>query len=279
MPYKNILMPLTNYPARAPDNVLTAALVVAELFGGRIKAAICKITLPDLSNYLALKVTDIPGVIANARRDCDIAVEELQSAFSSVLGNSVSLPQIVTFDAFVDTHASGLMGHARLSDLIIVPIAPNQISFDLMQDLIFGSGRPVLLLPANVPAKPSFKVVVVAWDGGRVAAKAISDALPFLKSAQTVRLVEIVGDKPLDESSGVAALGRQLLSHGVEGAIDTLPADGASAGDLISAYCKNHNADLLVMGAYGHSRIRDFVLGGVTKRFVAETAIPVLLAH
>ena len=279
MPYKNILVPLTNYPARAPDNVLTAALAVAERFDGRIKAAICKINLPNMSNYLALQVTDIPAIIANARRDCDTAVEELQSAFSSVLVNGTPSSEVVSFDCFVDTQASGLMGHARLSDLIIVPIAPDQISFDLMQDLIFGSGRPVLLLPAKVPAKPSFKVVVVAWDGSRVAARAISDALPFLESAQTVHLVEIVGEKALDKASGVVALERQLLSHGVEAVSDTVPTDGASAGDTIAAYCKDHDADLLVMGAYGHSRIRDFVLGGVTKKFVAEAALPVLLSH
>lgn len=272
MTYKNILVPLTIYPERAPDNVLTAARGVAASFEGHITAAICKNGLPDMNNYLAAKMTNISAVIAGARHDSDIATEQLRSAFPKSA-------EIVSFDRFANVQASGLMGRARLSDLIIVPIALHQTSLEVVRDLIFGSGRPVLLLPATVPAEPSFDVVVVAWDGGRVAARAVSDAMPFLKSARSVRLVEVSGDKPLEEASGVAALGRQLGSHGVEAQTDTVPADGASAGDLIAAYCMDYDADLLVMGAYGHSRIRDFVLGGVTKRFVAEAAVPVLLSH
>lgn len=276
---KNILLQLSTYPVRTPDNVISASLEIAKMLGSKVAAGICKFELPIPSNYLASTMIDISAVVAAAKRDGEIAVRELEGALAR--GTSGRFPPIetVTFEYFVDAQSSGLMGHARLSDLVIAPIAPHRATHDMAQDLVFGSGRPVLLLPTNVASQISLGVVVVAWDGSRVAARAIWDALPFLKFAQTVRLVEITGDKPLNGSSGIAALSEQLLSHDIKSVTETIAADGDDAGNVLAAYCSRHHADLLVMGAYGHSRIRDFVLGGVTKHFVADAPLPMLLSH
>ena len=279
MAYKNILLPLFNYPVRTPDSVISAALELARMFGSNVTAAICKANLPDTSELSAVVLTDISAVIAASKNDSDAAVKDLEDALS-LASKSLNLQsRSVTFPGFVDAQSSGLMGHARLNDLIVVPTSPDRAFHNLAHDLIFGSGRPVLVLPANVASELALAVVVVAWDGSRVAARAISDALPFLKFAKTVRLVEISGDKPLDGASGIIAIRDQLMSHDVEAMTDVIASEGKPAGDVLTSYCSGHHADLLVMGAYGHSRIRDFILGGATKHFVANTTLPLLLSH
>lgn len=279
MPFRNILVQLSTYPVRTPDNVLSAALKIAEMLGGRVTAAICKVDTPKTSNKLAMLLTDLSAAIAEAERDSEIAVRELEDLLTLANAGRYQPIETLTFHWFADVRASGLIGRARLSDLIVVPITPQPAFQDLAQEVIFGSGRPVLLLPANVPEQISLEVVVVAWDGSRVAARAIGDALHFLKFAHTVRLVEITGDKPLDGSSSIAALRDHLLSHDIKAVIDTVPAEGSSSGAALTAYCSRYHADLLVMGAYGHSRIRDFVMGGATQHFVDDTLLPVLLSH
>ena len=279
MAYKNILLPLFNYPVRTPDNVISAALEVAKMFGSSVTAAICKASLLNASELSSAVLTNISAVIAASTHDSDAAGQELEDALT--LGSKKLNLQIrsVTFPGFVDAQSSGLMGHARLSDLIVVPTSPDRAFHNLAHDLVFSSGRPVLVLPANVASELALTVVVVAWDGSHVAARAVSDALPFLKFAKTVRLVEISGDKPLDGASDITALRDQLMSHDVEAMTDVIASEGKSVGEALTSYCSGHHADLLVMGAYGHSRFRDFILGGATKHFVANTTLPVLLSH
>ena len=279
MAYKNILLPLFNYPVRTPDSVISAALEIAKMFGSSVTAAICKANLPNASELSAVILTDVSAVIAASKHDSDAAERELEDALSS--GSKKLNLQIrsLTFPGFIDAQSSGLMGHARLSDLIFVPTSRDRAFHNLTHDLIFSSGRPVLVLPANVASELSLAVVVVAWDGSRVAARAISDALPFLKFAKTIRLVEISGDKPLNGASDITALRDQLMSHDVEAMTDVIASEGKPVGDVLTSYCSRHHADLLVMGAYGHSRFRDFILGGATKQFVANTTLPVLLSH
>lgn len=276
---RNILLQLSTYPERTPDNVIAASLEIAKMLGSKVTAAICAIELPVASDYLASRIVDLAGAIAAIRTEREIVEQELAHALAR--SSEGQCPQIETvhLECRVEAQASVMMGQARLSDLVIVPLASHRATQNLAQDLVFGCGRPVLLLPNNVVSPISLAVIVVAWDGSRVAARAISDALPFLKFAQSIRLVEIANDKPLDGASGIAALRKQLLSHDVRAVTDTIAADGESSGDVLARYCVSHHADLLVMGAYGHSRIRDFVLGGATRHFIAEAMLPVLLSH
>lgn len=276
---KNILLHVSTYPDRTPDNVISASLAMARMLGSRLTAAICKVDLPDVSNRLVSMITDVEQIIATAERDEDTAAVELERQLIDAGKGGYPAVEIFKCTSTAVATASQLIGRARLSDLVIVATSQHSAQRALAQDLIFDCGKPVLLLPEQVAPEIKLNVIVVAWDGSRVAARAISDALPFLKFAQTVRLVEISGDKPLDGSSGIAALREQLMSHDVQALAETISADGGSAGDVLAAYCSRHHADLLVMGAFGHSRVRDFVLGGATKHFVTDPPLPILLSH
>ena len=279
MPFKNIFLQLSTYPHPSPDNVVSASIAIAKMLGGNLTAAVCQVELPDTSNRLVGFVTDVTSVIAAARRDGAAAAAILKRRLTEAGKNGY--PSVTIIDrACLPSHTgSQLMGNGRLSDLIIIPTSDDPAYREIAEDLIFGSGRPVLLLPESVAAEITLKVVVVAWDGSRVAARAISDALPFLKFAQTVRLVEITGEKPLEGASSIAALQQQLVSHDVKAVIDAIEVGDLGAGGALTGYCAEKHADLLVMGAFGHTRIRDFVLGGVTKFIVHHTPLPVLMTH
>ena len=147
--------------------------------------------------------------------------------------------------------------------------------------MIFGSGRPVIVLP-EVPKRNvslSLDAVGVAWDFSRPAARAVADALPILKRAGTVRVVTITDEKKIDTRRTVADLARHLERHGIEIVVDEVEARGRRIGQALEQYAAAHDLGLLVMGAYGHSRLRDFVLGGATKSIVANPPLPVFLAH
>ena len=279
MPFKNILLQLSTYPDPTPDNVVSASLAIAKMFGGNLTAAVCQVELPDTSDRLVGLLTDVTSVIAAARSDGAAAAADFRRKITEAGKTGYPSVTILDFSCSASRTGSQLMGSARLSDLIIIPNSDYPAYREIAEEMIFGSGRPVLLMPDNVSPEITLAVVVVAWDGSRVAARAISDALPFLKFAQTVRLVEMTGEKPLEGTSSVAALQNQLQSHDITATVDTIEVGDASAGEVLTDYCARQHAELLVMGAFGHTRMRDFVMGGVTKFIVHHTPLPVLLSH
>lgn len=141
-------------------------------------------------------------------------------------------------------------------------------------------GRPVLVLPeAPTRAEISLDVIGVAWDFSRPAARAVADALPLLQGAKTVRVVTVTNEKTIETRRSGGELARHLACHGVDVVREEEDAGGRSIGEALEAYADACKLDVLVMGAYGHSRMRDFILGGATKSIVARPPLPVLLAH
>ncbi|NGX97210.1 MAG: universal stress protein, partial [Candidatus Afipia apatlaquensis] len=119
----------------------------------------------------------------------------------------------------------------------------------------------------------------VAWDFSRPAARAVADALPILERAKIVRVVTITEEKTIDTKRSSAELAKHFACHGIESVLEEEEAAGRTIGQALEDYATAHDIDLLVMGAYGHSRMRDFILGGATKSIVANPPLPVLLSH
>jgi nucleotide-binding universal stress UspA family protein len=121
--------------------------------------------------------------------------------------------------------------------------------------------------------------VVVAWDFSRAAARAVSDSLPLLERAATVRVVTVLNEKHLDRKHSAEELSKNLSRHGIDVMLDRVDAGGRAIGDVLGEYVASHAADLLVMGAYGHSRLREFVLGGATRSLLSKPSLPILFSH
>ena len=147
------------------------------------------------------------------------------------------------------------------------------------QDLVVDSGRPLLFMPPTDGPASIGKTVVVAWSESREAARSVQDALPFLMAADTVKIVSVV-KKDEDGSESVRKMARLLKDHGIEGAAETVTAqDDQSTSGALFDYARKVGADLMVAGAYSHSRLREGIFGGVTKSIFDSAPLPVLLSH
>lgn len=181
--------------------------------------------------------------------------------------------------------SEGLTIDGRYADLVIVgQNEPDQNRFgtppNLAADLVFTLGRPLLVVP-YIGAPEAFRRVLVAWNASREATRAVYDALPLLRRAELVTVLAINPTGGMDGHGDIpcADICLQLARHGVRAEADSLRADDIRVGDMLLSRAADGDAHLIVMGAYGHSRLREFVLGGVTRTLLQHMTIPVLFSH
>lgn len=170
----------------------------------------------------------------------------------------------------------------RRFDLVIVGQPPRDDSMPnevIDEGVLFESGRPVILVPFIQKGGMNLERIMVCWDGSRAAARAVADAMPFLKKAKQVEIV-IISDKPpkKDEVPG-ADLGQHLARHGLKVDVKRITAPDTDVPSTILSYAADSSADMIVMGGYGHSRLREFVLGGATRGLLEAMTVPVLMSH
>ncbi len=147
------------------------------------------------------------------------------------------------------------------------------------EGVLFDSGRPTIFVPFIQTAALKLDRVMVAWDGSRAATRAIGDAMPFLEKAKQVEVV-VIGNKPpkSDEVSG-ADLGQHLARHGMKVVVKRITSPDIDVPSTILSYAADSSTDMIVMGGYGHSRLREFVLGGATRGILESMTVPVLMSH
>ena len=182
-------------------------------------------------------------------------------------------------DGMIDT----ILCHARYADLLVLgqrdPAARWDAGPDFTGEVLLAAGRPVLVVPyagsfANVGGR-----VLVAWNASREAARALTDAIPLLREAATVRVISINprGDRHGDIPG--ADIGLYLARHGVRVEVTKDDAVAIDIGNELLSRASDFEADLIVMGAYGHSRLKELVMGGATRTIIDSMTVPVLLSH
>ena len=120
---------------------------------------------------------------------------------------------------------------------------------------------------------------MVAWDYSREAARALADAMPILRRAKMVHIVSVTGEKAIRTTSVPSDLEKYLTAHKVNYAVEQISLKGSSVADCVMSLARGVNADILVMGAYGHSRLWEFIMGGATQGILSDTRLPILLSH
>jgi nucleotide-binding universal stress UspA family protein len=179
--------------------------------------------------------------------------------------------------------AANLFGRiARRFDLAVVgQTAPERMLPDdlLIEAALFESGRPVVVVPYIQREDLKLDHVLVCWDGSRNAARAIADSLPFLMRTNKVEIIIVgSGSGKADELPG-ADIGEHLARHDLNVGVKRLVAADVDVSNIILSYVVDCAADFIVMGGYGHSRLREFVLGGATRGILQSMTVPVLMAH
>ena len=169
---------------------------------------------------------------------------------------------------------------AHVHDLAVIDAEPEAIhpDRDLIQALLVESGRPLLVVP---PSWEEFRArrVIVAWDGSGRASRAAHDALPFLRAAEAVRVVAVTGEKALPTSADGSDIAPHLARHGVPVAASQAVAPDGDVAQALRGEAERHGADMIVMGGYVHSRLRELVFGGVTQSLLRSSPVPLLLSH
>lgn len=174
--------------------------------------------------------------------------------------------------------------HARYADLTVLPQGMDLgfASADLArlpQELALGVGRPVLVIPRYGSFPKVGGRVLVAWNGSREATRAVHDALPLLRRAEQVTVLSIDPDADAERRLPGADVSLHLTRHGVTVQAATIAGADVAVGDLLLSYVADHDIDLIVMGAYGHTRLREMVLGGATRTLLRHMTVPVLMSH
>jgi nucleotide-binding universal stress UspA family protein len=182
------------------------------------------------------------------------------------------------------SHSEELTTHVRYADVAVLSRPVRETEWGstggLAQSLVFASGRPVILLPAAIPATIATRVLI-GWNASREATRAISDAMPLLARADSVELLVIDPDPRLERHGPAPGqdMARYLARHEVKVDVRVTESTARSTALTLLSRAKEFRSDLLVMGAYGHSRLTEFVFGGVTRTALWEAELPVLMSR
>lgn len=278
MPFKDLLVVVdeaANCAERIDVAVRLASVFEAHLTGLHVMAP------PDMPpSILAQFPRDMVEVLARIARDDAARAKGLFDERLRASGAPVPTEWRM---------AQGLPGeivglHARYADLAVLGQADPDSSPGvraLPERVVMGSGRPILVVPYAGAFETLGRRVMVAWNATREAARAVNDALPMLQRAETVRVVSVnpyrgpAGHGPIPG----ADISLHLARHGIDVEASEVIAEDMRVDDIILSQAADAGADLIVMGAYGHSRLGEFVLGGATRHILRQITIPVFMSH
>lgn len=288
MSIKRILCPL--YGSQSDMASLTTGLALSKRFKAQADILFVRPNPTDALPYLGEGISGpvVEDIIETARKAADSAEDQCRDeAAKAAQAAGIELTDETKADTATARmrikagRASDVVAaESRLADLVIVADASarDQASGpNALETCMLAEGRPVLLAPTNA-AESVGSSVVIGWDESGEAANAVTAALPFLIDADKVTIV-CVDEDGVSDAPGARALAEYLTLHNIKADIHLVPEDNRNTGEVLLAEAGTLGADLLVMGGYSHSRLRELVLGGVTRHIRSHATIPVLMAH
>ena len=277
MSYKTIAAYLARPDAVA--DVMNVALPLAEKFGAHLAGIHVSSGVPVIGTIGAQVPPEIvEQYVQHMREDA----EAIESAFSkAVKGVPVQSEWRQPELKVIGTDVLHMISkQTRCADVVIMGQSDTEQRVgELTADIIIAAGRPVIIVPKNCAGTTLTGKIAVAWDGSREATRAAFDSLPLLKEAQSVWVVTIQKEECKDTlTSGCGDMALTLARHGVKAEAVALKSN-SPAGEALTRYVSENDCDLIVMGCYGHSRLRERLFGGATRHFLREMIVPVLMSH
>ena len=277
--YKNLLV---NIPTeRSPQPVIDGAISLA----ARCQAELNAVSVGYESSSMPLVAEGGAAVAAIFEVEREKALERAHAALA-IFETEAKRAGVTYSNRAISTlpgEAAAILGAtARLYDLAVVAQPEfERDTFDntLAQEILFQSGGPVLFMPYTFKGAFHARRVGICWDGSRLAARAVRDAMPLLELAEAITIITInaAGSVPADASA--AHLMRYLSRLGVPTEIDSVKTEKANIQSSILSLAADESLNLLVMGGYGHSRLKEIVFGGVTRQMLESMTVPTLMSH
>jgi nucleotide-binding universal stress UspA family protein len=280
MSYKTVLVSL-NEVSRVAE-ATAAAVSVARETGGHVSGLY---VIPAVQVYPSVGFEAAPQVFEGNRTFFKDNAARVKQVFEEALRREGLPHDFHQVDGRSPVIADEVIAAGRCADLVIVSATnPEEITGverDFVEQVVMAVGRPVIVLPFKGEAKLSLDEIVVGWDNGREAARAAFDALPLLQKAGKVRIVRVDPQKDPNLRGSVAGadLAEALARHGVKAETQGFPTDGMDEGQALMRCAEDNGAGLIVMGAYGHSRLTEFIFGGATRFVLTRMSRPVLMSH
>lgn len=272
---RHIFLPLLTYPDPTLEFMIANAVSLARHMNASLTTSVVEIVIPHVSAALGSLILDPVKLAQEAE-----ALSRQRGAFlvqKAIDEAKAASVEIRTRKMRVgEPFVPGMLAEAaRAYDLVLLEAAG--LHRAVVEAVLFESGRPLMLYPRQ-SFNGRMDSVAVAWDGSASAASAVHDAEPFIEYASKVYLVCVTDEKAVDDETG-NHLVENMHRSGVKAEIIHARADGQPVGDVLQAKAFELRADLLVMGGFGHSRLREFVLGGATKSVLTNVLLPVFLSH
>jgi nucleotide-binding universal stress UspA family protein len=221
-------------------------------------------------------------VIETQERDNEAATRAALDRFSAASARAGVTAEPLTLSASF-AGVGEQFGHiARRFDLSIVGQSEPETSAVeeiIAESALFESGRPVIIVPYIQKAPLKLDRVMLCWDGSRAAARAVADAIPLLARAGHVEVVIVANERGKRDEIQGADIGAHLARHGLDVEVKRTALGDIDVADVILSHAADTGSDFIVMGGYGHSRLREFVLGGVTRSIFRSMTVPVLMSH
>jgi nucleotide-binding universal stress UspA family protein len=289
--YHTILVPLEEQPADARP-AIEAAFLIAQAGHGHVHGLMVQPDLehPAIHALVATRMSaraarsNLDQLRASAAQEIARQAAELRQLFEEVAGRAGAVLQAApgdlgrpsaSFEQITAFEGQAVAAWGRLFDLIVLARrGARGGAHDTVQAALLETGRPVLLVPPQ-PMATIGRTVLVAWNGSPQAARALAGAMPFLASAAAVTIIAVSDAPPIRPAA--EDLARMLAWHGITASHRQLPQAGKRVRDLLLLEAQAMGADLLVQGAYSHSRMRQIVFGGVTEHMLDHAELPVLM--
>jgi nucleotide-binding universal stress UspA family protein len=241
--------------------------------------------VPAPAVYPAVGPYSAPEVIDILTQYFEEHSANVKSMFEAAMGHSGLSFQWLKVKAITPAVSTSVSEIGRIADLMVVSEVDREadtgVELDFVANVVMGVGRPVLVFPRKNDAVLKIDQIVCGYNGSREAARAIHDALPILKKASDVRLVWVDPSRDLEIAGALpgADLAETLGRHGVKVTAEAMPTSDLDVAEALLTRARDLNAGLIVMGAYGHSRLREYVLGGATRRTLSIMSVPLLMSH
>lgn len=277
--YRNLLVSIPT--ERSPRPVIDGAISL----GTRCQAHIDAVAVGYESAGMPLAAEGGAAVAAIFELEREKALERANAALAVFEAEAKSAGLVHTCRAIsaLQGEAAAIVGTAsRLHDLAVVPqpeFARETFDNTLAQEILFQSGGPVLFMPYTFKGAIHTKHVGICWDGSRVAARAVRDGMPLLEQAEAITIITINAASSVPADATAEHLVRYLSRLGVPTKIDNLRTERANIQSSILSLASDEGLNLLVMGGYGHSRLKETVFGGVTRDMLESMTVPTLMSH
>ncbi|GJL82558.1 MAG: universal stress protein A [marine bacterium B5-7] len=273
--YKDILIQVDN--ARSVQVRIQAARILAEKFNAHVTGlyVIEPIQLPAYA-----EVAIGAELLEQSHREYERQAKEAGVTFRKEMDNDGIANEWRITEGLTSAR---VIDQGHYSDLIILAQANSDDSADisagLVDDVVMGVGRPVLVVPYVGTADTIGKKILLAWNGSRESVRALHDAMPLLRTADKVVVMAV--NPPDDDNERIAGsdISLHLARHDVNTVVNSTVSRDIDIGDTLLSRAADEGVDLIVMGGYGHSRIRELILGGVTRHLLNHMTVPVLMSH